>query len=155
MTFWATLKNIPFQLKLLWLLVRQLMAFGLLFISTSGRTSRQVHEQQPTLEKVKEGIFISPPFWKQLILHFSLGWPFGAKNLVDFFTNKNYAGREPWSSGYGRRLMLQRSWLRIPAPNTGRTFFTFIFCKNCNVCLKKTKINEKVAGEGHFYKKKK
>ena len=39
--------------------------------------------------------------------------------------------------------------------HTGRTFFTFIFCKNCNVCLKKTKINEKVAGEGHFYIKKK
>ena len=31
-------------------------------------------------------------------------------------------GREPWSSGYGRRLMFQRSWVRIPAPYTGWTF---------------------------------
>ena len=34
--------------------------------------------------------------------------------------------------------------------HTGRTFFTFIFCKNCNVCLKKTKINEKETGDGSF-----
>ena len=27
---------------------------------------------------------------------------------------KNY-GREPWSSGYGRRLMFLRSWVRILA----------------------------------------
>ena len=31
--------------------------------------------------------------------------------------------REPWSSGYGWRLMFQRSWVRIPAPYTGWTFF--------------------------------
>ena len=31
------------------------------------------------------------------------------------------------------------------------TFFTFICCKNCNVCFKKTKINEKVgAGMAHL-----
>ena len=29
-------------------------------------------------------------------------------------------------------------------------FFTFICCKNCNVCLKKTKINLKKAGVGPF-----
>ena len=29
-------------------------------------------------------------------------------------------------------------------------FFTYICCKNCNVCLKKTKINEKEAGDGPF-----
>ena len=28
-------------------------------------------------------------------------------------------GREPWSSGYGWQLMLERSWVRIPAPYTG------------------------------------
>ena len=32
-------------------------------------------------------------------------------------------------------------------------FFTYICCKNCNVCLKKTKINEKEAGMAHFFKK--
>ena len=28
---------------------------------------------------------------------------------------------ELWSSGYGRRLMIQRSWVRIPALYTGWT----------------------------------
>ena len=33
------------------------------------------------------------------------------------------------------------------------TFFTFICCKICNVCLKWPKINEKEAGLAHFLKK--
>ena len=32
-------------------------------------------------------------------------------------------------------------------------FFTYICCKNCNVCLKRLKINEKEAGVGPFFKK--
>ena len=44
----------------------------------------------------------------------------------------------------------KRSWVQIPAPYTEWTFFTFICCKNCNVCLKKTKINEKEAGDGPY-----
>ena len=32
-------------------------------------------------------------------------------------------------------------------------FFTYICCKNCNVCLKRPKINKKEAGVGPFYKK--
>ena len=32
-------------------------------------------------------------------------------------------GWEPWSSGYGKRLMFRRSWVQIPAPYTGWTFF--------------------------------
>ena len=59
-------------------------------------------------------------------------------------------GREPWSSGYGKRLTFQRSRVRFPAPYTGWTFFTFICCKNC---LKRPKINEKEAGLAHFLKK--
>ena len=31
-------------------------------------------------------------------------------------------------------------------------FFTYICCKNCNVCLKRPKINEKEAGVGPFKK---
>ena len=31
--------------------------------------------------------------------------------------------REPWSSGYGKKLTFQRSWVRIQAPYTGWTFF--------------------------------
>ena len=35
-----------------------------------------------------------------------------------------HLGEEPWSiSGYGRRFMFQRSWVQIPAPYTGLTFF--------------------------------
>ena len=62
-------------------------------------------------------------------------------------------GRTPWSSGYGRRLMSRRSWVRIPAPYTGWTFFSYILYKNCNVCLKKMKINEKEVRIGPFKKK--
>ena len=31
-----------------------------------------------------------------------------------------------------------RTWVRISAPDTGWTFFTFICDKNSNVCSKKT-----------------
>ena len=41
---------------------------------------------------------------------------------------KQYRGeREPWWSGYGRRLMFQRSWVRILAPYTGWTIFQIYF----------------------------
>ena len=33
------------------------------------------------------------------------------------------------------------------------TFITFIYCKNCNLCVEKTKKNEKEAGVGPFFKK--
>ena len=36
-------------------------------------------------------------------------------------------GQEPWSSGKGKRLTFRRSWVRIPAPYTGWTFFPHIF----------------------------
>ena len=49
--------------------------------------------------------------------------------------------------------MFQRSWVRIPAPYTGWTFFTYYCCKNFNVCLKRPKISEKEAGVGPFLKK--
>ena len=35
----------------------------------------------------------------------------------------------------------------------GHEIFTVICCKNCIVCLKRTKINEKEAGVGPFFKK--
>ena len=37
---------------------------------------------------------------------------------------------EPWSSGYGRRLTSKRLWVRIPAPDTRLTFFTFYCFKD-------------------------
>ena len=33
--------------------------------------------------------------------------------------NSANLGREPWSSGYGRRLVYRKSWVRIPALHTG------------------------------------
>ena len=62
------------------------------------------------------------------------------ENLVESFeaalaTIRKLRG-EPWSSGYGWRLMFKRSWVRIPAPYTGWTFF----------------LNEKEAGVGPFKK---
>ena len=44
--------------------------------------------------------------------------------------------------------MLKRSWVRIP----DGYFFALICCKSCIVCLKKTEINEKEAGDGPFKK---
>ena len=61
------------------------------------------------------------------------------------------SGREPWSSGYGRRLMFWRSWVQIPAPNTGWTFFTFICCKN--VFFWKDKKKWKSPRMAHFFEK--
>ena len=55
-----------------------------------------------------------------------------------------------WSSGYGRQLMFERSWVQNPAPYTGWTFFTLIHCKNWIVCLERPKINEKEAEVGPF-----
>ena len=46
------------------------------------------------------------------------------------------ADREPWSSGYERRLMFQRLWVQIPAPYSGSSFFTFICCKIVKFALK-------------------
>ena len=65
---------------------------------------------------------------------------------LSFAMNANYLNpfflkqRKPWSSNYGRRLMIQRLWVRIPAPYTGWRFFHIpICCKICNVCLKRRK----------------
>ena len=66
--------------------------------------------------------------------------------------NLQTGGREPWSSGYGKRLTFQRMWVQILALHTAWTFFTYICCKNCNdVCLKRPKINKKEAGVGPFF----
>ena len=50
---------------------------------------------------------------------------------------------------------IKRLWVRIPVPETGWTFFTFICCKNCNnVCLKRPKNKQKKRpGLAHFLKK--
>ena len=50
-------------------------------------------------------------------------------------------GREPWSRGYGRRLMFRRLWVRIPSMYNGCAWF------------EKTKINENEAGDKPIWKK--
>ena len=42
--------------------------------------------------------------------------------VVDQVTD-DPVGREPWSSGYGRRLVFKRLWVQIPALYTGWKFF--------------------------------
>ena len=61
-------------------------------------------------------------------------------------------GREPWSCGYVRQLMSERLWVQIPGLYE-MSFFTLICCKNCIVCFKRPKINEKEAFVGPFFKK--
>ena len=80
------------------------------------------------------------------------------KSFKSYFGLPKYEdiGREPWYSGYGRRLTFQRSWARIPAPDTGWTlkFFTLICCKHCIVCLKKTENKRKRGRDGPIFLKK-
>ena len=52
--------------------------------------------------------------------------------------NRELSWREPWFS-YVRLLMFEKSWVLC----IDKTFFTFIFCKYCIVCLKRPKVNEK------------
>ena len=79
------------------------------------------------------------------------------KNNAEFnswLSAKSATTREPWSSGYGRRLMFRRLWVWIPAPYTGWTFFTYNCCKNWNdVCLKWPKINDKRGRGWPIFKK--
>ena len=53
-------------------------------------------------------------------------------------------------------ITFRRSWVRIPVPYTGWTwhFSHWFVVKNCIVCLKRPKINEKEAGIGPFFLKK-
>ena len=53
--------------------------------------------------------------------------------------------------------MVERSWVRIPAPYSGWTchFFTLICGKNCTVCLKDPKKEKNRPGLAHFFKKNK
>ena len=71
-------------------------------------------------------------------------------NVYQRFLN---VGREPWSSGYGKRLTFQRSWVRILAPDTGWTwhFSYWIVVKIALFVWKRPKINEKEAWDGPLF----
>ena len=65
--------------------------------------------------RVRQSTKSSPRSWRER-------WNFN-KPLTVISTCKG--GREPWSGGYGRRLMSRWLWVRIQAPYTGWIFFTF------------------------------
>ena len=73
---------------------------------------------------------------------------------VYFWDNKVIIAREPWSGGYGKRLTFRRLWVWIQVPYTGWTFFSYICCKICNVCLKRPKISKKRRVSALFKKNK-
>ena len=52
-------------------------------------------------------------------------------------TSSSETGLEPWSSGFGRRFLSWRSWVRISAPDG--YIFTYICCKNCNVLIERVR----------------
>ena len=56
------------------------------------------------------------------------------------------------SSGYGRRLMIKRLWVQIPAPAT--RWLIYIINKNVSIAWKRQLINEKEAKVGQFKKSK-
>ena len=56
-----------------------------------------------------------------------------------------WGGREPWSSGYGRRLTFRGS-------NPGTIYWMDMTFFHIDVYLKRTKINKKEAGVGAFKK---
>ena len=68
-----------------------------------------------------------------------------AINLSHFLQDKERE-QEPWSSGYGKRLTFRRFESRHRILDGH--FFTYICCENCNVGLKRPKINEKEAWVG-------
>ena len=59
---------------------------------------------------------------------------------VKISNNIVLSGREPWSSGYGKRLTFWRLWVRILAPYTG---WTFLYKKYIIKKKRKNKIKEK------------
>jgi len=64
--------------------------------------------------------------------------------------------REPWSSGYGKRLTFHVPKVVGSNPSTvyWMDIFTHLFVvKICTVCLKRPKINKKRPGLAHFLKK--
>ena len=56
--------------------------------------------------------------------------------------------RESWSSGYGRRFMYRRLWVRIPALHTGWTFSHLFGVKIVMFLCRKDGNKQKEAGNG-------
>ena len=95
-----------------------------LFISSSGHTFSCDHRPR-IFSRFFDGTRIVPSRARNVVCK---------ENWRHHFCSN---GREPWSSGYERRLMFYRLWVRIPAPYT--VFHKPICCKICIVCLKRRK----------------
>ena len=62
-----------------------------------------------------------------------------------------YIGRrEPWSSGYGKRLASRNREFESKHCILDGYYLTLYCCKTCIFCLKRPKINEKEAGVAHY-----
>ena len=137
-----------FYVKLLCSLFRQLLeSFGLLFISTSGRTGRKwslpatVIKPNPIVDNSKRshnrqkrelpfallcsrlifGLFLVPTSKFELALK---SFRSSCKWCLGYWPDKSWSlGWEPWSSGHGMRLMFRRLWVQFPALTTRWTFF--------------------------------
>ena len=83
-----------------------------------------------------------------------VGWEMGYFHIGEVTTSFSN-GREPWPSGYGRRLRFQRSLVRIPASYTGWTwpFSHWSVVKIVMMFVWKDQKNEEDAGVGPFFKK--
>ena len=68
---------------------------------------------------------------------------------ISFFLSFKFSSQQGYS-GYRRRLIIRRAWVQIPAPFTG---WTFICCKICILCLKKTENKHKRVQGWPFSKK--
>ena len=69
------------------------------------------------------------------------------------FVKDEHFGWVPWSGGYGRRLIIWRSWVCIPAPYTRWTYFHSYLLQKLQYLFEKTKINKKRPRMGHLFKK--
>ena len=79
----------------------------------------------------------------------------GRQKLTEIMLDVSKIGQEPWSGGYGRLLMFERSWFQILPLNTGCTwlFLHLFVVKIVLFVWKRPKINERRLGLAHFIKK--
>ena len=84
-----------------------------------------------------------------LFITFAIFWQCQLPSNTFYVLKQVLIGREPWSSGYGRRLMFQRSWVWIPTQYTGWTIFHIPIW--CTKCVWKNENKWKEAGVGPFF----
>ena len=73
-------------------------------------------------------------------------WPSFLHFYISARDTKNVS--PTWSSGYKRRLVFNRSWVHIPAPDKRRTFLTLIALKIVSFLWKRPKTKKKESVDG-------